>query len=843
MKRIGLIGGGILAIMLIAVAIVPYLIPSEVYKSQIEKQAEAALGRSVTLEGEAKLSIIPRIAARVDGVIVSNPEGYSAANMIEAGELRARVKFWPLISGRVEIAEISLVDANVSLQRLVNGSANWEFEASKEPAEASVQSTADFDAGIDRARLVNSSLSYIDGTTGDKYTLTELNALASMSALDKPLRFEGDGKLNGQAFDLSLDLTSVELITTGQQADVDISLQTDFGEVTYDGDVTLSDIPALAGDFSVKSDQLSAITNLAGLDSGVDLAAIGEIIAEGRISGKADALRIEFDRMTQSSDVMETRYTGLITLADDILLDGALDTDIGNAGQLLSILGLSGYSALEQVEFTGKLNGTSASLNISDASFSHNGRLLEINYEGDVAIGDTGKISGPLSASSKDLRGLLEAFGVELAPGETLRSFDLQGILSGNTSNVAIENLKLTLDDTEAEGTLGADLSSSVPVILADLDLPSLDLSPFLGDPNAEGAQLTPWSTTPLALEGLRAVNADMKLRTTLLKLGNIDIENADMVATLSNGNFNADIASLNAFGGDWQGELQLDASRNTPRLAIDMNGANVAMTSVLSSFANLETVSGAGDFSFQARSTGQSLDALVRGLNGELKSNLADGAIKGFNVAQIVRSLGSIKSGLTNGSLNFGLSPEEETDFTEFNSALTITNGVANIDLMRVLNPAVLLDGNGRIDIANQTIDISITPSVDATGVGDLEMLKLNGEPFALPFRISGNWLSPSVSIDSAAISKQLQARAVGEIGNRLSDELGGELGGLLGNALGGERQTPATPDRQDQETDDQQAPSKEPEETPQNIEDAVENAVEDLANDALSDLFGRKK
>ena len=110
--------------------------------------------------------------------------------------------------------------------------------------------------------------------------------------------------------------------------------------------------------------------------------------------------------------------------------------------------------------------------------------------------------------------------------------------------------------------------------------------------------------------------------------------------------------------------------------------------------------------------------------------------------------------------------------------------------------------------------------------------MLKLNGEPFALPFRISGNWLAPSISIDNAAVTRQLQQRAVGEIGSRITNELGGDLGGLVNDVLGGS----GTPSKNETDDDSAAAPQTEPEPEAETLEDAVE----DLAKDALGDLFG---
>ena len=914
MKRLLYIFGALVAILVIVIGVVPYLIPSSVYRAQIETQAEAALGRDVELTGEARLSIIPSISARVGGVTVANPEGFAAENMIEAGELRARVKFFPLLMGRVDIAEISLVDANVSLERRADGSANWVFSEDVPQQEPTSESTGSLNAGVDRARLINSSLSFSDAMTGSDYTLTELTARASMKALDRPLSFDGEGVLNGETFDLKLDLTSLAALTAGETATADLILKTDLGEFAYDGSFQLADMPVLDGAFDVSSERLAEIVGLAGLDLGFDLSAFGDVSAAGQISGRVDALKLDlsrvrqkselmeasyagtldlssptpldgkftlktksianvtstlgidlpialapigaldmagsikgsfiapnisFERFRQTSELMDTDYSGAILIGDEFGLDGDLTSSISDAGRLFTQMGIDGgpISALEKIEFSGKLNGPLSALAVKGAEFSHNGDLLELDYKGDLSLGAGENIGGALSASSNDLRGLLAAMDIELAPGDTLKSFSVDGSLSGAPTDITISNLALKIDDVSGSGSVGLNSGGAVPRLSADLDMPSLDLSPFLGESSEQpqtSTSQTGWSKAPLALESLRAIDADIKLKTDELLIGKVELTDADVAAILSNGDLEADIAGVNAFGGSWNGDLALNASKSTPTLAIDMKGTNVAMQSVMSTFANLSSVSGVGNMTFKANSKGNSLDALVRGLNGELKTDLADGAVKGFNIAQIVRSFETIQTALTSGSLGFALSPEAQTDFTQFDSALTITNGVANIDLMRALNPAVLLDGKGKIDLANQTIDISITPSVDTRGVGELDMLKLNGEPFPLPFRISGNWLAPSVSIDNAAIAQQLRQRAVGEIGGRISDELGGDLGGIVDGVLGRSPTKDNAADEDETSEKEEDAPQPEPE--PESIEDAVE----DLANDALRDLFG---
>ena len=851
MKRLLYIFGGLIAILAVAIAAVPYLIPSEVYRTQVEKQAEAALNRDVTLVGEARLTIIPRIAVRIGGVSVANPEGFTGNNMIEAGELRARVKFLPLLAGRVEIAEISLVDANVTLERRADGKANWEFGADTSTETPATQSGNEIDTGVDSARLVNSSVRYVDAVAGYDYTVSELTARASMQALDQPVRFNGSGRFNGEAFELDLELQTIAEVLSGAPASTDVNLKTDLGSVGYDGRFALGETPTFDGAFELSTQHLAKLAALVGVDAGIELAEFGAISAKGTINGPMTAPKISFDNLELASELMTTDYSGGVSITPEFSLNGALNSNISDAGLFLTKLGIDGgpVSALEAIRFNGTLNGPLSSLTVGDAKLTHNGDLLDLDYSGDFALGASGKISGPLTVSSKDLRGLLKALGTELAPGETLQKFSLSGTLAGSPSNINISGLDLSLDNLSGTGSAGINLSGTVPRLTADLSMPALNLTPFLGESETQSSattQASGWSTSPLALEGLRAVDADIKLKTGLLQIGKVELTNADVTATLTNGDLNTNINTLKAFGGDWDGTLTLDTSEQTPTMTIDMQGKNVVMQSVMTTFANLQTVSGTGKMTFNASSSGKSLHDLVGGLNGALSTDLGNGKVKGFNVAQIVRSLDSIKNGLSTGALGFALSPEAETDFTEFNSALTITNGVARIDLMRALNPAVLLDGSGKIDLLNQTIDVSITPSIDTHGAGDLDMLKLNGEPFPIPFRISGSWYAPGVTIDNGAITKELQARALGVVGERISDELGGDLGNIVGDAIGVRRKPsnpPAEKDGTEPANDDaaDDTPVKDDADDPKSIEDELETAVEDLAKDALGDLFKR--
>ena len=200
---------------------------------------------------------------------------------------------------------------------------------------------------------------------------------------------------------------------------------------------------------------------------------------------------------------------------------------------------------------------------------------------------------------------------------------------------------------------------------------------------------------------------------------------------------------------------------------------------------------------------------------------------VKGLNVAALVRSASSLKQAIATGSiqeLNFGeaLSQNAETDFSSFNTVLKVNDGVANVDVMKLLSPILGVDGTGQINLAAQSMDLRLATSVDKSAQGQGSVVQLNGIP--VPIRISGAWTNPKVTPDLSGVSSAFKA----ELGSRVLEELGvsnsagsGSTEDVIGGLLGIKKPDPEAP------TDD--APA--------------ETSAEDVAIKALGGLLNNRK
>ena len=839
MKRILIIAGAIVAILIAVLVTIPFLIPSSVYKAQVESAASKALGREVTLKGDPRVSILPVLSASIDGVEVANPEGFSDPLMIEAGSLRASVKLMPLLSQRVEIAQITLNDSTVRLERLADGRANWEFGTDQTPADEEQPTTGSggVETGIDRAALSNAAVYYRDWTTDTQYALTDFDGTARLSALDKPMSSTGKGLLNGQAFDYQVQLETIAALTAQQPVSLNANLTTIYGDISYDGAFTLTDVPSFDGAFELKSDTLGQILPFLGGDQlPIVASALDSLRAKGTISGAATNAALDFTSLNLAATGLDLDYTGQITLGETPVLNGKVELNAAEAQRLLKpgntlipILAMLG-----DVDFVATLSGPVTTPSLTGITLKQRGPDLTTDYSGSFSLAGDQPLDGMLNLSSDNPRAVLSALGTELPAGESLNKLAISGQTTGSALAPTLNQASFAIDDTIATGKVGADLRGARPRVVADLNMGSLDLTPFLGS-GSQQADTEPslnedWDDTPLDLAALNMLDATVTIAAGEVVMDQITLNDALLNTRLDAGRLSAvfrqddDKPGFKVFQGNWSGDLVLDASRSTPSLQIEALADSIAAQEMLSALTGFKNLSGLGDVHLDLSSEGNSLKSLIGGLDGKFESDLNQGALKGLNLAKLVRDGSNLQDLLASGSLTIAsfrdaFSPEAETDFSNFIGNLEFSNGVASITNLSIDNPVVGITGAGSIDLATRTLDIRLTPRVDVSAAGAGSTLGLGNIP--IPVRVYGSWSSVQFGLDGSAVQAELTSRLRSQAAGEIADRIGGDAGSIIGGIIGGQSTTPST------DTD---------------AEDEVPDLEVEIRDRALDALFGNR-
>jgi AsmA family protein len=183
--------GGLLLLLIIAVAIAVRTIDVNDFIAPIQKRVKDATGRDLLIRGgiDFKLSLEPELL--IDDVSLSNSEWGKAAQMVTAKRVEAQVKLLPLLQRRFEIVRFKLIDPVISLETNASGKGNWEFSEAAPDAAAPAGGSNKF--AIGDLAIDHGTASYRDGESGkttdiviDELSLHSRDAQSSVSA-----RFRG----------------------------------------------------------------------------------------------------------------------------------------------------------------------------------------------------------------------------------------------------------------------------------------------------------------------------------------------------------------------------------------------------------------------------------------------------------------------------------------------------------------------------------------------------------------------------------------------------------------------------------------------------------------------------
>lgn len=118
------IGGLLLIVVLVGLIFaLPFLIDLNKYQDQYKPLIEEALNRKVQLQ-DIRLTIWPRIGARVAGFAVLDDPAFGSSPFASLSSLDVGVKLMPLLSGKVEVEEVTLREPVITVIKNKHGVLN-----------------------------------------------------------------------------------------------------------------------------------------------------------------------------------------------------------------------------------------------------------------------------------------------------------------------------------------------------------------------------------------------------------------------------------------------------------------------------------------------------------------------------------------------------------------------------------------------------------------------------------------------------------------------------------------------------------------------------------------------
>lgn len=344
-----------------------------------------------------------------------------------------------------------------------------------------------------------------------------------------------------------------------------------------------------------------------------------------------------------------------------------------------------------------------------------------------------------------------------------------------NGAVVMINSVNGTLGDGAFNGWASVDIASK-PLVKVDLDFQRLAI-PLAKSP--DGATGQPWSDAPIDVSGLNYVDAQIRISANEAVIGEARLAPLALDAKLAGGILKAGTANLGAYGGQVSGEVILDATSGAPSFAMHSDLAGVRALPLLQGLAEFNRIDGKLQAKLALRSAGTSQRALMANMQGTAFVNFQDGAIRGINIAQMIRSL-------TSGTLSgWQDSQEQSTDLSQLSASFRIDKGQAVTTDLNLIGPLVRVTGAGTIALDTKMMGFRVEPKLVMTTEGQGRASDPVG--FGIPVMITGAWSQPRIYPDMAGMLDNPDAAyaKLREMGKGLFGPDGAGLGNIL-NSFG---------------------------------------------------------
>ncbi len=426
---------------------------------------------------------------------------------------------------------------------------------------------------------------------------------------------------------------------------------------------------------------------------------------------------------------------------------------------------------------------------------------ISVSFDGHVSKVQPVSLDGNVKLSVPSVRDLAAWAGQPIkAGGPGFGPLSIEGKLSMAGNRIAFADAAIAVDDMKGKGQVTLDTGGARPHVVASLDLDKLDLNQYMGEGEAGSAAAKPeskpsgaksppsatpalsstkappgeWSDDPIDLAPLKLADADFKFSVGSILMKKLKIDQSRLEMVLKDGLLTADLSELNLYKGKGQGQLVVDGRGAVPTIKAAMKLDGVEAEPLLKDATGNDRLSGKGAMQFNGTATGRSQRALVSALNGNGNIAFHDGAIKGINLAAMVRNVSS---------------SEEKTDFSSLTGSYTIANGILTNKDLEMIAPLLRVKGAGTCDLPKRTVDYRITPKVVASTQGQGGKFAKAG--IVVPVIVTGRWDDLHYQPDVAGALEQNAEGAVKGLiqGVKPGGSPGGNVpnpGSLLKNLFG---------------------------------------------------------
>jgi AsmA protein len=745
----------------------------ESLRPRLVAAVEGATGRRFTV-GDIRLALSLRPTVELIDIALANAEGGSRPEMVTARRVEVQAALLPLLSRRLEIARVVLVEPDILLETDSEGRPNWQFrrpaEAGAAPAPEAAPAAPEAAGGarqpialaIDSLRLERGRVAYRDIRAGTAETV-EIPALDAAAPGAGPTTVRGTLRLRGQ--DIAVEATAGALAAfggeqpwpfdlraaaLGAQGRARGTLAAGFAW-TAEGDATVPDLARLAP--LLPDAPLPPLRDVA---LGAKLAGTGGTVSSaealGLRVGRSDLSVLRPGLALERLEVAAPRLDSPLTLAAEGALANAPLRAAGTTGTPAQLLGRAAGPVPVDLR-----------LEAAGATATARGQIAELQAMAGLDLA--------LAAEVPDLAALAPLAGTPLPAIRDIRvSTRLAERTPGFQGGAHLRDLVLASPPAEARGELTLVVGER-PGVTGNLDVARLDLDAIRAAMPAAPAGAAPAAPAPapagdgrvipdipLPVGALRSADADLRLTVASLTFGGQSWRDIRAPIGLEAGQGRVGPVTATTPAGPFTADVTADATADPPALRLQVNAPGLDLAALQRALNQPVRLAGRAEVNADLRGAG----ARLRGVAGSLAGHLGVAMVNGTAEPALI---GPVEAALRRQvPIPVELPQRLPLECVAFRA--DAQNGIARIGTLLVDAPAAKVAGSGTVNLREETVAMRMLHDVRAAGTTVRVSADLGG-PLASPGY------------------RGARADNLGELLGTLGERLGGDAGAILG-ALG---------------------------------------------------------
>lgn len=280
----------IVVLLLVAAVIGPNFIDWNKHKPKIIELVNDATGLEVKIDGNLSLSLLPSPRVKVEGLTVFAPDSkIKFDKLLSMKSAEVSVALMPLFQKKIEVKSIRLIEPNIQIEIMPDGTPSWESDKVSKAKEAldnvpehlrdeveegvrqalSDKTSSALDSiSLDKLEIKNGQLSFIDHRSKASYAVSKINVVLKADSLKGPFDVEGDVHYEGKK--ITLNATTGKFPKEGEalSVKVDIAIPEAKSNVTFNGVVAVSAPYDVQGQTNVMVQSPVKLAALFGADLG-----------------------------------------------------------------------------------------------------------------------------------------------------------------------------------------------------------------------------------------------------------------------------------------------------------------------------------------------------------------------------------------------------------------------------------------------------------------------------------------------------------------------------------------------------------------------------------------------